>query len=151
MFGAIIGSIFTGGLLAPSLLTGGAVLVGDGLEQSCVWTSPDSHELIAKNVIFKEQLTLPVKDWAEEHFTEGKVYYADDSYELAEKEFTTAISFDPDVAVYYAARGSSRHKLGRYLQAVYDFDNAIRLTPSVAEFYGLRGRSNYRWEKYQSG
>ena len=47
----------------------------------------------------------------------------------------------PDFAAAYSNRGTAKHELWRYEDAIADHDEAIRLKPDLIEAYGHMGES----------
>ena len=63
--------------------------------------------------------------------------------------YDKAIRLKPDLAEAYTNRGSAKHALGRYEDAIADHDEAIRLKPDLAEAYSNRGYAKHVLEKHE--
>ena len=69
---------------------------------------------------------------ANEYFRQGK-------YEEALADYNEAIRIDPQDALAYYNRGTTKGALDRHQEAIHDFDQAIRLKPQEALAYDNRG------------
>ncbi|MFH0997135.1 MAG: tetratricopeptide repeat protein [Pseudomonadota bacterium] len=69
----------------------------------------------------------------------GDAYVLSGNYEDAVKDFTQAITADPNYADAYYRRGHVLGRLGKHEQAIDDFTRAIELNPKNANAYADRG------------
>lgn len=71
-------------------------------------------------------------DEFENHYSRGLVLYEQKRYELAEKEFGQAITFNPQSSAAHAMVGMSLARLGYFLRSKQEVEEAIRLAPDAA-------------------
>ena len=68
----------------------------------------------------------------------GDIKYDKNDNKGAEKDYTIAISLNPNASNYFA-RGLAFYYLKDYKNAIADMDKAIQINPSVAQYYFDRG------------
>jgi tetratricopeptide (TPR) repeat protein len=68
----------------------------------------------------------------------GDIKYDKNDNKGAEKDYTTAISSNPNASNYFA-RGLAFYYLKDYKKAIADMDKAIQLNPNAAQYYFDRG------------
>ncbi|MBM3163200.1 MAG: tetratricopeptide repeat protein [Chlorobi bacterium] len=69
----------------------------------------------------------------------GLLRYINGNYQDAIKDFTAAISLEPDFALPYKHRGYAKHDLQDYAGAIEDYSRAISLDRKSGETYWDRG------------
>jgi tetratricopeptide (TPR) repeat protein len=72
-------------------------------------------------------------------FERGNAYAQSGNYEGAVKDFTQAITADPNYADAYYSRGHVLGRLGKHEQAIGDFTQVLTLNPENANIYADRG------------
>ncbi len=83
--------------------------------------------------------TLPPYEMAIQWFVRGNTNVQSGNYEDAVKDFTQAITSDPNFADAYYNRGRVLGRLGRHEQAISDFSKALSLDRGNASAYADRG------------
>lgn len=78
----------------------------------------------------------------------GESFYASQMYEAADLMFSAAISLDPARGYLFARRGLSRHKIGRYAEAISDYRASIKLDGRSCGIHNNLGRSYYRLKRF---
>jgi tetratricopeptide (TPR) repeat protein len=68
----------------------------------------------------------------------GEIKYDKNDKKGAEKDFTLAISINPNASNYFS-RGLAFYYLNDYKKAISDMDRAIQLDPNVSQYYYDRG------------
>ena len=88
-------------------------------------------------------------DIAGQRFDEGYRQYEDGNYEEAIKQYSLAISADPQNAEFYYHRGVCNSLLKQNEQAIDDYDKAISIEEDYQEAYFERAYSYYVLDKNQ--
>jgi tetratricopeptide (TPR) repeat protein len=83
--------------------------------------------------------TPPANAMALQWFERGNAYVQMGNYEDAAKDFTQAITSDPNFADAYYSRGLVLGRLGKHEEAINDFTQTILLNPKNANAYADRG------------
>jgi tetratricopeptide (TPR) repeat protein/S1-C subfamily serine protease len=84
-------------------------------------------------------VVVPSQQTADDVFLQGVDKAIAGKLQEAITDFDQAIRLNPNFAVAYYSRGSTRRELGDKKGAITDFDQAIRLNPNDAGFYSNRG------------
>ena len=72
-----------------------------------------------------------------------------EKYEEAIADLNEAIRINPQFAMAYTLRGSTKFALGRYEEAVADHNEAIRINPQYDRAYAGRGIAKFRLGRYE--
>lgn len=86
---------------------------------------------------------------AKELFKEGNINLKKNSYQKAEKNFTEAIKYDPDVAIYHSSLGDVSHVLNLKNQAVIAYKKSIELGLKSPEIYHKLSYCYYKLNNYE--
>ena len=78
----------------------------------------------------------------------GMAYFAMGSHQRALKDFSSAISYDPESDRGYANRGLCYRVLKRYERALQDFNQALQINPSRSDSYFGRAQTCYDMQQY---
>ncbi len=129
--------------------------------------------VIHKNVNLKpEQYLKAVNDsnkavkLARYYSSRGSAQYQLKQYQEAIKDYDKAIKLSHykkkiyknfkskhnkviELPMYYSARGSAKHKLKQYKEAINDYDNAIELNPKNVFAYYNRGLNKFHLNQYK--
>src|SRR5258706_725148 len=83
----------------------------------------------------------PARVLAGAFFNRGNAYEAKGQYDLAIKDFDSAIKRNPNDAAAFFSRGSTYFAKGQTDSAMRDFDSAILLDPNDAPTFNNRGEA----------
>gem|GEM_PF-933685 len=72
-----------------------------------------------------------------------------EKYQQAIADLNEAIRINPQDAMAYTLRGSTKFALGRYEEAVADHNDAIRINPQYDRAYAGRGIAKFRLSRYE--
>lgn len=78
----------------------------------------------------------------------GMAYFAIGSQHRALKDFTKAISYDPESDRGYANRGLCYRVLKKYEKALQDFNHSLKLNPALPDGYFGRAQTYYDMQQY---
>jgi len=79
--------------------------------------------------------TIPVNAYSS--YAKGEEYHQAEQYELAIKEYTAAITADPNYSGAYYSRGNALLSLGLPEDAVKDYEMIVELVPDKVQFLGI--------------
>jgi putative GTP pyrophosphokinase len=78
----------------------------------------------------------------------GMAYFATGNHQRALKDFSSAISYDPESDRGYANRGLCYRVLKKHEKALQDFNQSLRLNPSHPDGYFGRAQTYYDMQQY---
>jgi putative GTP pyrophosphokinase len=78
----------------------------------------------------------------------GMAYFAMGSHQRALKDFSSAISYDPESDRGYANRGLCYRVLKKHERALQDFNQALQINPSRPDSYFGRAQTCYDMQQY---
>lgn len=79
----------------------------------------------------------------------GMAYFALGSHQRALKDFTSAISYDPEGDRGYANRGLCYRVMKKYEKALKDFDQALIINPGRPDSYFGRAQTHYDMQQFE--
>ncbi len=79
----------------------------------------------------------------------GMAYFAIGSHQRALKDFSSAISYDPEGDRGYANRGLCYRVMKKYEKALKDFDQALIINPSRPDSYFGRAQTHYDMQQFE--
>ena len=118
-------------------------------ERSERWTSTNVLDYLKelKNIEVQEKITpLIGKDTqtqAEEFFNQGEAYYKLNDFIAAIKDYSKAISINPNYVDAYFNRGKAHYELKNFITTIEDYSKAISINPNYANAYFGRGGVHY--------
>jgi len=83
------------------------------------------------------------------HNNRGNAFFNKGDYNLAIKDFDSAIQLNPTYAKPFNNRGVAYQNKGDYDRAIRDFDEAIRLSPDFAHAFANRGKTYQMKHDYE--
>ncbi len=83
------------------------------------------------------------------HNNRGDAYATKGDFDLAIKDYNSAIKLNPNFSKPFNNRGVAFQKKGDYERALKDFDEAIRLSPDYARAFANRAETNQKRRDYQ--
>jgi tetratricopeptide (TPR) repeat protein len=81
----------------------------------------------------------------------GLAYDKLEEFDLAIKNYSNAISSNPDYWRAYFNRGCVNYDLKNYKQAIQDFSKAIEINPNDSDAYLIRGSAKIKLGKIKEG
>jgi putative GTP pyrophosphokinase len=79
----------------------------------------------------------------------GMAYFAIGSHQRALKDFSSAISYDPEGDRGYANRGLCYRVMKKYEKALKDFDQALIINPNRPDSYFGRAQTHYDMQQFE--
>jgi ppGpp synthetase/RelA/SpoT-type nucleotidyltranferase len=79
----------------------------------------------------------------------GMAYFAIGSHHRALKDFSSAISYDPEGDRGYANRGLCYRVMKKYEKALKDFDQALIINPNRPDSYFGRAQTHYDMQQFE--
>jgi ppGpp synthetase/RelA/SpoT-type nucleotidyltranferase len=79
----------------------------------------------------------------------GMAYFATGSYQRALKDFSSAITYDPESDRGYANRGLCHRVMKRYEKALQDFNQALEINPNQPDGYFGRAQTHYDMQQFE--
>ena len=101
------------------------------VNQIAVWKTSIN---LWNHVIEREPLRIPTA-----YLNRGVAFGDKSEFDMAIKDFTTAISLDPRYVDAYLNRGMAYVAKGEYDRALQDYDTAIKVQPDFADAFTNRG------------
>lgn len=83
----------------------------------------------------EEKRKIAVKSLSYAYYNRGNLYSDLKQYELALKDFNSAISFKPNDCFEYFERGNAYFKLNKEIKAIMDYTTTLELNPKFTEAY----------------
>lgn len=123
-------------LIGPGIALGATTVIGNGLASECsreaISGRFDKPTLDLCNAALDGEL-MRREDTAKTYVNRGVVHLRRNSYELADKDFSSAERIWPKLAELYINRGAVRIRQRRYQEAVAEIDKGLALNPSEPE------------------
>ena len=120
--------------LLAAILTGALphVVVAQGLTQQWEWCRGHDPQVLIHgcSAIIRSGRETP--DIARAFFNRGRAYFDMAQYDLAVRDFDSAIRFDPNYPEAYNGRALAYAGKGESDRAIQDFGQAIQLDPNYA-------------------
>ncbi len=133
-------SLFSFPLHMPVSLFHSGIGYGAAISRKHIsWKPSPTIKMILLSMFVVYTLILSVVTVAEFHSRRGISYIIKEKYDLAEKEFTLAISYFPYEPNYFYNRAVCRENLGLTNGAIRDLKQVIKLSPYQPQAYKMLG------------